>query len=103
MITEQSIIVAAQQQVSGELPDGDVVILNLNNGVYYGLNQVGARIWELIKEPISVRDICRSLLNEYDIDENQCTQDILQLLSELEANQLISLQGESLHSTPSEF
>lgn len=98
MITEHSIIVAVDQQVSGELPDGEAVILNLKNGVYYGLNQVGARIWSMIKKPISVSEICKALLNEYDVEEDHCVRDVLSLLNEMYANQLISIQEEGIHT-----
>lgn len=98
MITEHTIVVAVDQQVSGELPDGDAVILNLNNGVYYGLNQVGARIWNMIQKPISVAEICETLLNEFDVERDHCVCDVISLLNEMDANELVSVQGESIHS-----
>lgn len=98
MITEHSVIMAVDHQISGELPDGEAVILNLKNGVYYGLNQVGSRIWSMIKQPISAHEICEILLNDFNVEREQCIRDVLSLLNEMDANQLISHQGEVLRS-----
>lgn len=98
MITEKTVVLAIDQQVTGELPDGDMVILSLKNGVYYGLNSVGARIWTMIKKPMSVQDICDALLEEYDVDRFQCTQEVIRLLNELGSYQLISLQSEDTYA-----
>ena len=58
MIAEQSIVVASSSQVSCDLA-GEAAILNLADGVYYGLDPVGASIWNMIQQPKSVREICR--------------------------------------------
>lgn len=93
-ITENTIVSANTQQVTGDLPDGDVVILNLANGVYYGLNEVGARIWRLIQQPVSVRQLNDSLLAEYDVDAEQCYQEVVRLLHELSAHELVRVESQ---------
>jgi len=91
-ISEQSVILADTQQISSNLPDGDMVILNLKDGVYFGLNAVGARIWSLIQNPITVREILDILLAEYDVDRRQCQSDLLQLLRDLAKHGLVKVQ-----------
>ena len=49
-------VVAAKDQMSSELA-GEAVILDMESGTYFGLNEVGARVWSLIQEPRAVRDI----------------------------------------------
>ena len=61
MISEHSVVIASSEQVSCDL-DGEAVILNLKDDVYYGLNPVGARIWNLIQEPKTVGKIKDVLL-----------------------------------------
>jgi hypothetical protein len=95
-INENTIVVANNQQVTGDLPDGDVVILSLKNGVYYGLNEVGARIWKLIQQPVSVRQVNQVLLAEYDVDPEQCQRDVAVLLQELAGKGLIQISRESI-------
>ena len=93
-ISNSTTIMPAAQQVSASLTD-EAVILNLDSGVYYGLDAVGARIWNLIQSPISVAEIQRILLDEYDVDADQCERDVLALIERLVAEGLIEFSNES--------
>ncbi len=93
-INENSIVVANRQQVTGELPDGDVVILSMQDGMYYGLNEVGARIWGLIQQPVRISKLVEILLSEYEVDPDQCYQELLELLTELLSRGLIQAEQE---------
>lgn len=94
MITENSIVVVTKDQVYSDLA-GEAVILHLKSGVYYGLNTVGARIWELIQEPKAVKDIRNALLEEYDVKLENCEKDLLALLRKLLSEGLIEVKGEA--------
>ena len=91
-ISGNSTVVAVKQQVSSEMGD-EAVILHLKAGVYYGLDSVGARIWALIQEPKTVDQIKDAILNEYDVEPDQCERDVLALLDELAAEDLIEIKG----------
>jgi len=86
-----STVVAAKEQVSCSLAD-EAVILDLKSGVYYGLNEVGARVWHLIQEPKTVSEIRDAILQEFDVDQNLCERDLLVLLGDLVGKQLIEVQ-----------
>ena len=75
-------IVASSQQVAADMM-GEAVILNTNSGVYFGLNPVGTRIWELVQQPILMQTIQQTILDEYDVDPERCEQDIQHLLGKL--------------------
>jgi hypothetical protein len=90
-ITETTTICAIDEQVSSEL-DGESVILSLENGVYYGLDEVGAFIWERVQEPVEVSHLIDVVLAEYDVSREQCTKDVLNLLEELRENGLIDVK-----------
>lgn len=92
-VSRDSIVVAANHQVSCDLA-GDAVILNLKTGVYYGLDAVGARIWNLIQAPMTVADIQDIVLKEYDVEAGRCEGDLLALLQELTAAELIEVHRE---------
>ena len=94
MISTSSVVVAAQDQVSSDLGE-EVVILHLKNGVYYGLDEVGARIWDLIQEPRAVNEIRDLLLDEYDVEAERCESDLLALLEELVAEGLVEVGDET--------
>ncbi len=67
-------------------------MLDLNKGVYYGLDTVGARIWELIQTPQPVVAVRDAIVREYDVTLERCEHDLLALLSELAAVALIELR-----------
>jgi hypothetical protein len=81
-MSKSSVVVAAKHQVSCEV-SGEAVILNLNSGIYYGLDALGARVWELIQEPMTVGKIQAILLNEYEVQPERCERDLLALLRKL--------------------
>ena len=49
--------------------DGEAAMLNMDDGVYYGLNVAGATIWNLIQEPKTVKEILEKFLEEYEVEE----------------------------------
>lgn len=75
-------MVAVKDQLSSNLGD-ETVVLHLGAGVYYGLDEVGARVWALVQQPKRVADICGAILSEYDVDETRCERAVLGLLGEL--------------------
>jgi Coenzyme PQQ synthesis protein D (PqqD) len=91
LITNGSIVSAVTHQVSCDLA-GEAVILNLQDGVYYGLNTVGARIWQLLEQPRSVEQIHAVLLGEYDIDLDTCVRQVAAILSELDGHGLLDVR-----------
>jgi hypothetical protein len=93
-ISPNSIVSAADEQISSDL-GGEAIILNLKSGVYYSLDVVGARIWELLQEPRKVSDLIDILIVEYEVDRTQCFQDTIILLMEMAANNLINVDHET--------
>jgi hypothetical protein len=93
-LTWNSEIRVAREQVSCDL-GGDLVILDLQGGIYYGLSDVGARVWELLQERRSLGEIREQLLLEYDVEPERCERDLLALVSELAQRSLIEVQDAS--------
>jgi hypothetical protein len=93
-LSHASIVATVKHQVSCDL-SGEVVILNLENGVYYGLNAVGARIWQMLEEPRSVEQIHRFLLEEYDIDPHICETQLFALLHDLASSGLVEVRPDA--------
>jgi|SRR5215216_4136770 len=92
-----SIAVVSGELVSANL-DEEVVILGFKSGSYYSLDQVGAFVWNLLQKPQKVSAIRDSILNEYDIDFQQCEQDLLNLLNDLADKGLIEIKADTLDS-----
>lgn len=90
MFSKGSTIVAVSEQISSNLA-GDAVILNFHSGIYYGLNEVGAYIWDLVQQPKTFQDICDALMNEYEVKAEVCEQDLADLLQALADSKLIEI------------
>src|SRR6187401_511376 len=70
---------------------GEGVLLNLKTGVYLGLNPVGAMVWSLLSGNPTVGEILDSMLAEFEVEREQCLDDLVALLDELQANQLVTI------------
>jgi hypothetical protein len=81
-LSDTSLITATQEQVSSDLA-GESVILNLKSGVYYGLNAVGASVWNLVQQPKTLSQVRDALLEEYEVDGDVCDRDLRTILTEL--------------------
>jgi hypothetical protein len=90
----ESTIKATGQSVSCNVED-ETVILSLKNGSYFGLDPIAAQVWELIQEPRQVVEIRDRLLNEYDVEPEQCTRDLLELLDQLAGWDLVEVVAET--------
>jgi hypothetical protein len=87
-ISLNSTVVAVEDQVSSQVGD-EAVILHMRDGIYYGLDPVGAGIWELLQEPRTVHEIRDRLLSEYEVEGARCEADLLSLLQELMERRLV--------------
>lgn len=85
-------IQAARDALSGDF-GAEQVILSLRDGVYYGLEDVGARLWALIQQPAALTDVLRTLGDEYDVEPAQLERDVRALLDELVARGLVEVRA----------
>jgi hypothetical protein len=76
--------------LSSEL-EGEAVILNLSSGAYFGLNVVGARIWELLTAGHSLLAIRAALLDEFDVEAARCEADLLEVVGRMAADGLVAV------------
>jgi hypothetical protein len=86
----ESRVVLSQDQLSCDLA-GEAAIVNLKNGVYYGLDAVGARVWHLMREPVSIATIIDSLLNVYAVERTTLESDVHRFLNQLAEQGLIEI------------
>ena len=83
----------SEDQMAADL-GGELAILNINTGTYYGLNEVGAQVWLLLKESRTVKEIRDSIMEQYEVDAARCEQDILELLTQLVQHELAQVSNE---------
>ena len=78
---DQKVIISPEvlfQEVSGE-----IVLLDLASESYFGLDEIGARIWALLNEEKTVGQIVEILLEEYEVDRARLEGDVSELLENL--------------------
>ena len=93
-IINTSLIRRASNQIACDM-GGEVVILDLQSGTYYGLDVVGARIWELIERPASFEALRDAIMAEYAVDADTCSRDILAFVEEMRTAGLVELTNEA--------
>lgn len=84
---------ATTEHLSCDL-NGEAVILNIKNGKYYGVNPVGATIWEVIQSPASFDEMKSAILLEYDVDEETCEREIKTFLDQMKEEDLVEIINE---------
>ena len=75
------------QEVSGE-----TVLLDLNNENYFGLNEVGTRIWQLLQEQNNLEKIYDIMLDEYEVDTKRLRKDFDDIIKQLVDTGLITIK-----------
>ena len=90
MVTIESKIVIPQDVIFRDVA-GEAVILNLETGKYYGLDEVGTRMWALLAEHGKVETAYRALLDEYEVAPEQLQDDLIKLIDTLAAQQLLKI------------
>ena len=89
-IRDDATVCARPEHVSVDL-DAGAVVLDTVQGVYFGIDGVGARIWELLASPRTVGEIVQTIVGEYEVDADRCREDLAKFLTELEAQGLIEV------------
>jgi len=90
VIGPDTIISRIVEVVAAEM-DGEIVMISIENGKYYGMDSIASRIWELIEAPKSVAEVVRILGEEYEVKQQQCQEDILGFLNCLHKEGLVKV------------
>ena len=69
--------------------DSETIMMNMHDGNYYGLNEVAGRIWEILENPHTYKELVEILLLEFEVEEETCRNDVTGFLKELEEKKLI--------------
>jgi len=89
-LSATSVVVRSPDQVSGDL-DGKIVLLSIENGEYYNMNEVGSRIWALLEKPVTVGELIEQLLAEFDVGRTVCETEAMAFLERLKKDRLLQV------------
>ncbi len=84
-------LILNQELLQSEI-DGETIMMSIDNGKYYGLNNVASRIWEIVKTEPIFSELINTLLSEYEIEEDKCKTETLDFLNNLINNKLIKIE-----------
>jgi len=89
------------QVVDTKLDEGEVVLFHLDSKTYYSLNLTGERIWQGLKDELTLKEISRRLQEEFDVDSERADRSVLELVNELSQQKLVQvLEGTINQSHP---
>jgi hypothetical protein len=78
-LSPEAIVVASKEQMASDI-GGETVILGLTAGRYYGLDAIGARVWQLIQTPTALSEVRDAIVAEYEVEPERCEADLMVLL-----------------------
>ena len=91
-ITKELQIVRGKELVASEM-DNEIVMMSVETGAYYGLNEVGTKIWSLISEPVTIESICSQLQTEFDVTAKDCEKEVLKFIDGMIKEKMIEIVG----------
>lgn len=90
MITLATVVQRKPDVMTAEF-DGEIVLMDLTEGAYFGLNATSSDIWRHLAEPIRVETLCQALADDYQGDPAAIENDVLTLLRTLETRALLDI------------
>lgn len=95
MATDPLVTLASRVSIGDDVAfrdlDGELVLLNLRTGVYFGLDPIGTRIWHLLRDGQPLEAVVAALVAEYEVSESRCTADMLDFVGLLRENALVDV------------
>ncbi len=85
-----SVLVRREDLIAQEI-EGELVMLDMRSGHYFGLDPIASAIWRYMEQPISFKQLCACLMQEYSVSEEQCVEDVSVFLNDLLEKELVDL------------
>jgi len=90
MINRDSIVRKNESIITAEL-DGKAVMMSIENGKYYGFDEIATDIWESLDAPIAVGELISKLTEKYDVTTERCEESVIAFLTKLYNENLIEI------------
>lgn len=78
----------SEDWITSELSD-ELMMMNIDRGVYIGLNTMGAQIWRMIEPPRAMGDICAALVETFEVDPAVCQAEVETFVDKMAARGLV--------------
>lgn len=90
-ITKKALVSQKSGNIVSDM-DGEKVMLSIQSGKYFNLGEVGGEIWGLIREPISICNLVKSIQSQYDVTQDECEQQVTAFLNQLIEEEIVIVE-----------
>lgn len=87
----QARLTAGKGDLAAKVIDGEAIIINLANGLYYSMDGVGALIWDMIQQRGSIGAIAEAVASVYDVPPERAQSDVRALAANLLEERLVAV------------
>ena len=81
-------------EISAREFDGETVMMDKSLENYFGLDEIGTRIWQILEQKHTMLELCEKLTQEYNVDKEQCLHDITPFVEGLLSDELLIIHDE---------
>lgn len=86
----ESMIQRSSKLLSTSFP-GETVMMDMEQGKYFGLDLVGTEIWNRMESPIRIRELISQLMSIYQVDESVISADVLEFVGVMVDKNLVNI------------
>jgi hypothetical protein len=91
MLSAETVIVRRPEPLTAPV-DAELVMLDTRKSLYFGLDRVGRRIWDLLEEPRSIGALCATLEGEFEVAPERCRADVLAFVEQMREADLVEVR-----------
>lgn len=95
MITPQNRLRPNGAEVAAKVLDGEAIMINLSNGMYYSMDKAGGLIWEMIAEGHTLAEVTQAIASHYEVSPEQASADVQRIARELIQENLVIVSDAS--------
>ena len=85
-------VISRNPEIIHSAMDGEVVMMSVDQGLFFGIDTIGAHIWNLLETPAKVEDLIEKLVTSYDGERSVCENDTLRFLNDMLMKKVILLE-----------
>jgi hypothetical protein len=85
-------VVSRNPEIIHSAMDGEVVMMSVDQGLFFGIDTIGTHIWNLLETPVKVEDLIEKLVASYDVERSVCENDTLVFLNDMLVKKVILIE-----------
>ena len=90
-LQEEKALTRSTDMLASEI-NGEVVMMSIESGRYYGMNPTGVYIWKALENPLTVQDLLKHITDTFKLSEDQCRTEVLPFLEDMVKEKILVAQ-----------